>query len=129
MAKCSCYVLQNDKHFLTDFEKGVYSVTYPGNKIPNYIYQVVGVCNGTRESERCKCGGDKCKCDFYEDVRIEGKKELSAEKKSREKAVKLGGIIRCEDCIYWSSGEHYCSSPDGLSNAKKNDFCSRGSKK
>ena len=26
-------------------------------------------CNGTREQDYCTCGGDRSKCDFYEDVR------------------------------------------------------------
>lgn len=29
----------------------------------------ISVCNGTRECEECKCGGDRKKCDFYEEVR------------------------------------------------------------
>lgn len=29
----------------------------------------IGICNGTQECEPCKCGGDKKKCDFYEEVR------------------------------------------------------------
>lgn len=27
------------------------------------------VCYGTKEREECICGGDRRKCDFYEDVR------------------------------------------------------------
>lgn len=29
----------------------------------------VGICYGTRECEQCRCGGDRKKCDFYEEVR------------------------------------------------------------
>lgn len=29
----------------------------------------VGVCNGTKNAERCKCEGNELKCDFYPDVR------------------------------------------------------------
>lgn len=28
------------------------------------------VCYGTKELEECGCGGDRRKCDFYEDVRL-----------------------------------------------------------
>lgn len=30
---------------------------------------MIGICVGTRECEECICGGDKKKCDFYEEVR------------------------------------------------------------
>lgn len=33
------------------------------------LVMTVGICYGTRECEQCKCGGDKKKCDFYEEVR------------------------------------------------------------
>jgi hypothetical protein len=29
----------------------------------------IGVCYGTKECEQCHCGGDRKKCDFYEEVR------------------------------------------------------------
>ena len=32
-------------------------------------------CNGTKEKEICSCEGNKCKCDFYENVRLKGKLE------------------------------------------------------
>ena len=35
-----------------------------------------GRCSGTRELERCNCGGNKILCDFYEHRRAEGKEEL-----------------------------------------------------
>ena len=28
-----------------------------------------GVCNGTKERDKCDCGGDPRKCDFYSTVR------------------------------------------------------------
>ena len=30
---------------------------------------IIGICNGTRDCEECQCGGDRKKCDFYEEVR------------------------------------------------------------
>lgn len=35
----------------------------------------VGVCWGTKECEQCSCGGDRLKCDFYEEVRNVAKRE------------------------------------------------------
>lgn len=43
-------------------------------------------CNGTKEREICHCEGDKSKCDFYENVRIEGKLE-----KESNKIIKING--------------------------------------
>jgi hypothetical protein len=43
-------------------------------------------CNGTREQDYCTCGGDRSKCDFYEDVRA--KAVLAAAQKYNEHPVK-----------------------------------------
>lgn len=37
--------------------------------------EVVPVCAGTKEQERCKCNGDRCKCDFYSGIRENAKRE------------------------------------------------------
>ena len=34
-------------------------------------------CLGTKEVDRCNCGGDKSKCDFYPEKRKEGQKTLN----------------------------------------------------
>lgn len=36
-------------------------------------------CWGTKEREACSCGGDRNKCDFYEDVRARAGGELTLE--------------------------------------------------
>lgn len=37
----------------------------------------VGLCWGTAERDACSCGGNKSKCDFYPNVREEGKKPIN----------------------------------------------------
>ena len=46
-----------------------YRLYNPLNGKPIRKEYEIGVCNGTRECEECKCGGDKKKCDFHEEVR------------------------------------------------------------
>lgn len=63
MDKCSCYHEREDTKYLTEFEKGVYFANT--GKLVDSMKEVVGVCWGTKECERCKCNGDESKCDFY----------------------------------------------------------------
>ena len=44
------------------------------NSIFRHTY---GVCLGTKEVDRCNCGGDESKCDFYPEKRKAAKKMLN----------------------------------------------------
>lgn len=47
----------------------------------NYVGSVdvkYGYCTGTKELDKCCCGGDRTKCDFYPDVREKAIKEVNA---------------------------------------------------
>lgn len=61
MDKCSSY---HTKVQTTWSDYGLTSTT---------IYR--GVCWGTKECEECSYNGDKLKCDFYDYIREEAKKE------------------------------------------------------
>ena len=37
----------------------------------------VGICNGTKERDECRCCGDETQCDFYPDVRKKARKNVS----------------------------------------------------
>ena len=63
--KCSCY---DEKQMLV-----WNSIKYPDGQ----GYEIVGFCNGTRERDRCYCKGNKLECDFYPEVREEGRKETT----------------------------------------------------
>ena len=44
----------------------------------NSIFQhTYGVCLGTREIDRCNCGGDESKCDFYPEKRKVAEKKMN----------------------------------------------------
>lgn len=86
MGKCSCYRMSSEKHRLTDFEKGLYVGS--GKVPPEFTIRTHGECWGTREQDRCNCGGDEEKCDFYEDVRNRAKQtEISAKKSDTSKTM------------------------------------------
>ena len=55
MIKCKCY----EEH-----EANVFNPV-----LNNYTTTTVGICNGTKERERCCCGGKESKCDFYDYIR------------------------------------------------------------
>lgn len=62
MEKCSCYGLTRKLKGWLDAETPIYGEQY-------------GVCNGTKERERCSCNGNKLKCDFYDYIRERAEKE------------------------------------------------------
>ncbi len=59
MKKCNSYHITEEKYYTYG--------TFTGAKTPHY--RKVGECWGTRECDRCYCGGDRTKCDFYPEVR------------------------------------------------------------
>lgn len=59
MYKCKCYRTKTDKFYT------YHQIT--SQPVAHYIE--VGVCDGTAECEKCSCGGNKEKCDFYPSVR------------------------------------------------------------
>lgn len=65
--KCDCYRERIERHYFTDFDRGVRFA-----KTGSFAFcedRPVSFCTGTKEQESCSCGGDRCKCNFYEDVR------------------------------------------------------------
>ena len=72
--KCECYI---EDRQLVDY-----------TPLMKPLYKTVPVCFGTKELDRCSCGGDKTKCDFYPEVREKAKNELQKNK------VNIG-----EDCL------------------------------
>ena len=57
MGQCNCYNVRIDRIY--------------GNEMK------YGVCLGTKEVDRCNCGGDESKCDFYPEKRKVAQKMLN----------------------------------------------------
>ena len=57
MGQCNCYNVRIDRIY--------------GNETK------YGVCLGTKEIDRCNCGGDESKCDFYPEKRKAAQKTLN----------------------------------------------------
>lgn len=70
--KCDCYGERIDMRCFSDFERGLNASRGIYDK---YEKKVISCCYGTKELDPCSCGGDKNKCDFYEEVRKNNKKE------------------------------------------------------
>ena len=62
MMQCDCYI---EDRQLADY-----------TPLMKPIYKTVSLCFGTRERDRCSCGGDRTKCDFYPEIREKAKNEL-----------------------------------------------------
>jgi len=69
MEKCGCYQVRAERHYFSDYDKGYAAAQ--GRKLPDYEDTYKGVCLGTKEVDRCSCGGDRAKCGFCENVRQE----------------------------------------------------------
>lgn len=43
----------------------------------SYLYdrRLIGICNGTKERDRCRCGGNPVKCDFYPEKREKARRQ------------------------------------------------------
>ena len=57
MGQCNCYNVRIDRIY--------------GNEVK------YGVCLGTKEVDRCNCGGDESKCDFYPEKRKVAEKKMN----------------------------------------------------
>ena len=57
MGQCNCYNVRIDRIY--------------GNEMK------YGVCLGTKEIDRCNCGGDESKCDFYPEKRKAAEKKMN----------------------------------------------------
>ena len=74
MGQCNCYNVRIDRIY--------------GNETK------YGVCLGTKEIDRCDCGGDESKCDFYPEKRKVAEKMLNTAEMWL-KAQKDGKIYEC----------------------------------
>lgn len=70
--KCDYYHTQTEKQH-----------TYHITGEPIYYDAEVSVCWGTKERDRCSCGGNRIKCDFYPEVREKAKKVITNADKIR----------------------------------------------
>ena len=67
MEKCHCYHSQAERRYQY----------HPITGLPIGHDTTIGVCWGTKEVEKCNCGGNRLKCDFYPEFREKAKKDIS----------------------------------------------------
>lgn len=60
MEKCNCYYSRIETRYINEIRT---------------TQRIVGYCRGTKECESCSCDGNKLKCDFYDYIREEARKE------------------------------------------------------
>ena len=89
MSKCDCYHTEPKTRYT------YHPIT--GSPIGHNIE--VGVCWGTRECEECSCGGEESKCDFYPEVRKNGRKK---------REPKFGEWISVDDYSPKKNGYYLC---------------------
>ena len=66
---CDCYCTRKERHYYTEFEKGMYYGKFGKYFKNDYEEQDVPYCSGTMERDVCHCGGNVKKCDFYPEKR------------------------------------------------------------
>ena len=84
MKKCECYFEQERPVFqYGNFTSGYSRATG--------LTTTVGYCNGTKERDICNCKGDRCKCDFYPEVRAKAQQEehIEDKRKGNERAADI----------------------------------------
>lgn len=79
MGQCNCYNVRIDRIY--------------GNEMK------YGVCLGTKEVDRCNCGGDESKCDFYPEKRKASEKKMNTAEMWL-KAQEDGKTYQCNDVFY-----------------------------
>lgn len=68
MNKCECY----EEKEVIDY----YSFLYDR--------RLTSICNGTKERDECRCGGDPAKCDFYPEVREKARRQTQEYRDKKE---------------------------------------------
>ena len=79
MGQCDCYNVRIDRIY--------------GNEMK------YGVCLGTKEQDRCNCGGDESKCSFYPEKRKAAEKKMNTAEMWL-KAQEDGKMYRNNDVLY-----------------------------
>lgn len=72
MKQCNCYRIRTERRYFSDYDKGYAAAQ--DKLLPDYEDICEGICLGTKEVDYCNCGGDRSKCDFYENVRQEARR-------------------------------------------------------
>lgn len=54
--------------------------------VDSYLYdrRLIGICNGTKERDECRCSGDPAKCDFYLEVREKARRQTQEYRDKKE---------------------------------------------
>lgn len=102
MNKCGCYQTRTERRYFSDYDKGYAAAQ--GRFLPDYEDICKGVCLGTKEIDYCLCGGDRSKCDFYENVRQEAQAENRRSSMTPQQAFEeIEGLIG----KYWGTDPIY----------------------
>ena len=106
MNKCNCYRTRTERRYFSDYDKGC--AADQGKLLPDYEDICEGICLGTKEVDYCSCGGDRSKCDFYEnvrqDARVEGRcSDITTQQALAEIERLIGGYWGTDPIYYTDS--------------------------
>jgi len=107
MEKCGCYQVRAERRYFSDYDKGYAAAQ--GRLLPDHEDIYKGVYLATREIDRCSCGGDRAKCDFYKNARQEAEAKNQSSSMTPEQALaeveNLIGNYWGADPVYYTSSE------------------------
>lgn len=118
MNKCECYRTRTERRYFSDYDKGCAAAQ--GKLLPDYEDICEGICLGTKEVDYCSCGGDRSKCDFYENVRQDARVEGRCSDTTTQQA--LAEIEKLIDG-YWGTDPAYYTGSENEEEAGAAKLC------
>lgn len=108
MNKCNCYRTRTERRYFSDYDKGYAAAQ--GRPLPDYEDICEGICLGTKEVDYCSCGGNRSRCDFYENVRQEARAEVQRSGTTAQQAFEeIENLIEkywVTDPIYYTNSKN-----------------------
>lgn len=114
MNKCHCYRIRTERRYFSNYDNGYAAAQ--GKLLPDYEDICESICLGTKEVDYCNCGGDRSKCDFYENVR------QTAQRSSMTKQQAIAEIERLIE-KYWGTDPVYYTDSKNEEEADAAKLC------
>lgn len=104
MNKCECYRARTERRYFSDYDKGYAAAQ--GKLLPDYEDICESICLGTKEVDYCNCGGDRSKCDFYENVRQEARRSSTTPQQALAEIERLIEKYWGTDPVYYTDSQN-----------------------
>jgi hypothetical protein len=118
--KCNSYHTRKRTRYLDPATVAYITGKYPENN--GAVKEEYGCCFGTKEQEECHCGGDRTRCDFYPEVRVNPNPPINLKDRVTYRTYyewdNSGWYTEAEDKPYATKKFEELLKTDGVSNAQ-----------